>query len=169
VVRGGFGIFYERVGEDLTLQADRFDGQSQLQYLVTSPEVLDTEVDAARHLAERVNAPNDCRDVALLAIQAREVVHTCYADAESTLTVLERADAFRRPDRLDRLLEVAECDTHVESPESFGPRRQLARALEAARSVDAGKIAKESPGDVADAIRRARLVAIASLQPATGF
>jgi hypothetical protein len=57
----------------------------------------------------------------------------------------------------------------VDSPETYGPRRQLRRALEAARSVDAGKIAKENPADVAGAIRRARLVAIASLQPATGF
>jgi hypothetical protein len=41
VVRGGFGIFYERFGESLTLQADRFDGVSQQQFLVTSPAVLD--------------------------------------------------------------------------------------------------------------------------------
>jgi hypothetical protein len=41
VVRGGFGIFYERVADDLTLQADRFDGVSQQQYLVISPAVLD--------------------------------------------------------------------------------------------------------------------------------
>jgi len=106
--------------------------------------------------------------VAILAIETRELVNTCYADAESTLALLERADAFRRPERLDRLLEVAECDTHVESPEGFAPRKQLARALEAARSVDAGKIAKENAGDVAEAIRRARLVAIAGLQPPTG-
>jgi tRNA nucleotidyltransferase (CCA-adding enzyme) len=131
--------------------------------------VLDLEIEAATRLCERVNAPNDCRDVALLSIQAREVVKTCDADAQSTLAVLERADAFRRPERLDRLLEVAECDTHVDSPATFGPRAQLRRALEAARSVDAGKIAKENPGDVAEAIRRARLVAIAALQPATGF
>jgi hypothetical protein len=41
VVRGGFGVFYDRVGEDLTLQADRFDGVSQQQYLVTDPAILD--------------------------------------------------------------------------------------------------------------------------------
>jgi hypothetical protein len=34
--------------------------------------------------------------------------------------------------------------------------------------VDAGRIAKDNPGDVADAIRRARLVAIAAMQPPTG-
>jgi tRNA nucleotidyltransferase (CCA-adding enzyme) len=129
---------------------------------------LDLEPADAAKVAERVNAPNECRDVALLAIAARDLVKTCDADAESTLSLLERADAFRRPERLDRLLEVAESDMHVDSPGTFGPRRQLRRALEAARSVDAGKLAKENPGDVADAIRRARLVAIASLQPATG-
>jgi tRNA nucleotidyltransferase (CCA-adding enzyme) len=107
--------------------------------------------------------------VALLAIAARDLVKTCDADAQSTLSLLERADAFRRPERLDRLLEVAECDTHVASSAAFGPRNQLKRALEAARTVDAAKIAKENPGDVADAIRRARLVAVAALQPATGF
>ena len=41
VVRGGFGLFYDRFGEDLTLQAHRFDGFSQQQFLVTSPAVLD--------------------------------------------------------------------------------------------------------------------------------
>jgi tRNA nucleotidyltransferase (CCA-adding enzyme) len=130
--------------------------------------VLDATVEQATRLVERVNAPNDCRDLALLSIQAREVVHTCYADAESMLAVLERADAFRRAERLDRLLEVAECDVHVDSPGSFAPRQQLRRALEAARSVDAGKVAKENPGDIAEAVRRARLVAIAALQPSSG-
>ena len=131
--------------------------------------VLDLESPAALKLGERVNAPNECRDVALLAIDAREQVKTCDVDAESTLSLLERADALRRPERLDRLLEVAECDTQVGAPADYGPRKQLRRALEAARAVDAGRIAKENPADVAGAIRRARLVAIASLQPSTGF
>lgn len=41
IVRGGFGIFYDRVSESLTLTADRFDGVSQRQYLVTDVDVLD--------------------------------------------------------------------------------------------------------------------------------
>jgi hypothetical protein len=41
VFRGGFGIFYNRVSEDLTLAADRFDGINQQQFLVTNPLVLD--------------------------------------------------------------------------------------------------------------------------------
>jgi hypothetical protein len=38
VVRGGFGIFYERVNESLTLQANRLDGIQQQQYLVPNPD-----------------------------------------------------------------------------------------------------------------------------------
>ena len=41
-------------------------------------------------------------------------------------------------------------------------------ALEAARSVDAAAIAKASQGDIGGEVRRARLAAIASLQPSTG-
>lgn len=41
VFRGGAGIFYNRVSEDITLQANRFDGTNQQQFLVTSPVVLD--------------------------------------------------------------------------------------------------------------------------------
>lgn len=36
VFRGGFGIFYERFGENLTLQAQRFNGTSQLNLIVNS-------------------------------------------------------------------------------------------------------------------------------------
>lgn len=41
VVRGGFGIFYERFGEWLTLQARRFNGQAQQLNITTDPAVLD--------------------------------------------------------------------------------------------------------------------------------
>lgn len=41
VVRGGFGIFYDRIPANLTLQALRFDGARQQQYIVTDPAVLD--------------------------------------------------------------------------------------------------------------------------------
>ena len=40
VIRGGFGIFYDRIGENLVLQANRFDGDNQQQFLVTDPAVL---------------------------------------------------------------------------------------------------------------------------------
>lgn len=40
VIRGGFGIFYNRINEDLSLQARRFNGLNQQQFVVTDPSVL---------------------------------------------------------------------------------------------------------------------------------
>jgi len=40
VFRGGIGFFYYRVSEDVTLQALRFNGVTQQQFLVTDPTVL---------------------------------------------------------------------------------------------------------------------------------
>jgi tRNA nucleotidyltransferase (CCA-adding enzyme) len=128
--------------------------------------VLDLKLEEAAALAQRVNAPNDCRELARIAICERDELKRAELDAESTLALLERGDAFRRPDRLERLLEVAECDRHGEPGAS--PREHLLRALEAARRLDAGAIAHAHPGDIGEAIRRARLTAIASLQPPSG-
>jgi hypothetical protein len=41
VFRGGFGIFYDRFGESLSLQAIRFNGVNQQQFVVTDPAILD--------------------------------------------------------------------------------------------------------------------------------
>jgi hypothetical protein len=40
VIRGGFGVFYERFAEGLTLQTNRFDGSNQQQFIVTDPPIL---------------------------------------------------------------------------------------------------------------------------------
>lgn len=41
VFRGGFGTFYDRFGESLSLQARRFNGVNQQQFVVTDPAILD--------------------------------------------------------------------------------------------------------------------------------
>jgi hypothetical protein len=38
VIRGGIGVFYDRFGEDLVLDAARLNGTSQIQYFVSRPE-----------------------------------------------------------------------------------------------------------------------------------
>jgi tRNA nucleotidyltransferase (CCA-adding enzyme) len=148
--------------------AGRVDRAARRQYALPvryALLVLDLEPSAAETLAERVNTPNDCRALAALAIRDRTLVARANElDADTLLAVLERADAFRRPERLERLVEVAECDASAESAERFAPGQCLRRAAEAARAIDAGAVAKDNPGDVPGAIRRARLVALAGLQ-----
>ncbi|MDX6528580.1 MAG: hypothetical protein QOH41_870 [Blastocatellia bacterium] len=41
-IRGGFGVFYDRVGENLTLTANRLNGINQQQFTVTDPAILNS-------------------------------------------------------------------------------------------------------------------------------
>ena len=115
-------------------------------------------------IAERLRAPTECRDAAMLAARhAHEVPGIVEATPEARLTLLEAGDAFRRPGRLRVLLTACECARAgdlgwVEVP--YPPRVTLERALVAASSVNAGEIAKASPGDIPTALRRARVAAI---------
>ncbi|HEV2800598.1 MAG TPA: carboxypeptidase regulatory-like domain-containing protein [Pyrinomonadaceae bacterium] len=58
VIRGGFGIFYSRFGENFTLQANRFNGQNQQQFIIVAPDPDDTSERAvlARNILN--NFPN---------------------------------------------------------------------------------------------------------------
>lgn len=41
-IRGGFGVFYDRVSENLTLTASRLNGITQQQFVVTDPAILNS-------------------------------------------------------------------------------------------------------------------------------
>lgn len=44
VIRGGFGVFFERFGRNFILQANRYNGINQQQFVVTDPVILDSIV-----------------------------------------------------------------------------------------------------------------------------
>ena len=122
--------------------------------------VIDLGATEIASLAQRINAPTDCRDLARIASIERGTMRRQDLDAEALLSLLERIDAFRRPERVERLIEVAECDAASEKPAADVPRQRLMSALELARSVEAGAIARQHPSDIPAAVRRARLAAI---------
>ena len=96
-------------------------------------------------VCERLKAPNEVRELALLA-----------CDAAALLECLKRTDAFRRPERFAQLLEVA----RLASPGLETGR--LERAAAAAAALDAGAIAAKatSPGEIARLVEEARVRAI---------
>lgn len=64
--------------------------------------------DKARALSERVKAPGDCRDLAILLARERSALSSAAsAGAAAVLALLERCDALRRPGRFAELLEAA--------------------------------------------------------------
>jgi tRNA nucleotidyltransferase (CCA-adding enzyme) len=123
---------------------------------------------AARTVSERLKAPGDCRDLALLAERyAGTIKRAAALSASELLELLERCDALRRPDRFDDLLALTECLQRGErgwGDTPYMPRVLLRRALGAAAGVDAGRIAAESKkNEIAARLRRARVAAIEAL------
>jgi len=124
--------------------------------------------EAARSVSERLKAPGDCRDLALLAERhAGTIRQATTLSASELLELLERCDAFRRPERFDDLLALTECLERGErgwGETPYMPGVLLRRALGAAAGVDAGRIAAGSAKDeIAARLRRARIAAIEAL------
>lgn len=112
-------------------------------------------------LCARVRAPNEVRELVLAACRCRAGLEgAAGADAQGLLELLKGADAFRRPGRLEALLEALACAR----PGAALAATRTRRAHEAAQSVDAGAIAaRESGGErIAAAVNAARRAAIAA-------
>lgn len=96
-------------------------------------------------LAARLRIPTECRDLALIMARYHGNIHRA-ADlkASTIVTLFEKTDALRRPERFQQLLDACLCDytgrlgwesRHYDSP------RLLLAALAAVNAVEAGKIA----------------------------
>jgi len=122
-------------------------------------------LEAVRRVSERLRVPNECRELALSVARWHGDAHrTEQADAAGLLQLLEKTDAFRRPERLDGFLRACAADFHGRPGWEDRPYPQaarLGRALCAARSVDAGAVVSSvPPGEIPQAIQNARLAAI---------
>jgi len=67
-IRGGFGVFYDRIGENLTLTANRLNGTNQQQFIVTDPAVLSLfpnvpSIDALKAFATPVTIYQLAKDI----------------------------------------------------------------------------------------------------------
>jgi tRNA nucleotidyltransferase (CCA-adding enzyme) len=125
-------------------------------------------VGALAELCERLRAPSECRDLALLAHRHFATIRSASAlPAPDLLTLLERCDAFRRPERFEELLALCACAERGRrgwGHAPYPPAAILRRTLAAAGSVDAGEIAaRAEKSEIAARIRRARVTAIERL------
>ena len=108
----------------------------------------------AAALCERLRAPGEVRELALLACRNRgRLLAAQRAGPGELLELLKRTDALRRPQRFAQLLEAA----RLAAPQVDAAR--LERAAAAAAGVDAGAIAAAAPSEQAipeliDAARR---------------
>ena len=122
-------------------------------------------VELVRALCERVRVPADCRDLAVAVARDHGNVHRALElRAATVVELLERVDAFRRPDRFAEFLQACECDFRGRpgyEMRGFPEPAYLAQACAIARAVDVGAVARASPPDtVREAVFRARAEAV---------
>ncbi len=122
--------------------------------------------EAAEAAAAHLRAPTECRDLAVLAARWSERVRAARTlDAAALVDLLERSDAFRRPERFAALIDACECDAAATGDADPQRKDRALRALATARGVDAGAIAATHPADVGAAVRAARIAAVAAIRP----
>lgn len=123
-----------------------------------------------KQMAERLPLPVACRELALLVAEFHGHCHKVRELRPATLLrVLERADAFRRPERFRKFLLACEADARGRTGLEARPYPQakfFEDALEAAAGVSAREIAAEelTGAQIGDALRRKRLQAIGAFR-----
>ncbi len=124
-----------------------------------------------RALGERLRVPVECNELATLTAREHTNVHSSEKlNASAIMRMLERCDAFRRPDRFLAMLAACECDATGRlgfEQRPYPQRERLAGALGVVQAVDTKRVSADAiargakgPG-IADAIRRARTEALA--------
>ncbi|MBX3627147.1 MAG: multifunctional CCA addition/repair protein [Rhizobacter sp.] len=123
-------------------------------------------------VCERLRVPTDCRELAVTVAREHGNVHRSgELNAAAVMRLLERCDAWRRPQRFAELLLACECDargrTGLEN-EAYPQRARLQRALDAALAVDTAAVSTDALARgwkgpaIGDAIRNARQAAVAA-------
>jgi tRNA nucleotidyltransferase (CCA-adding enzyme) len=114
---------------------------------------------AAEALAGRLKAPTACRELALLAARHGNLIADAMElDADALLDVLDRTDAWRRPQRFSELVVAV----LAAGPDAGPVQALLERIVESAGAVDAAAIARAaaSPDEIRRRLHAARREAI---------
>lgn len=129
-----------------------------------------------RQVCDRWRVPVDIRELADVVAREHGNIHRSNdLNAAAVVRLLERCDAFRKPQRFDEVLLACECDARgrlgLES-RPYQQRQRMLTALAAAQSVATEPIARAAQDagatgpKIGEAIAQARVAAVdAALQP----
>jgi tRNA nucleotidyltransferase (CCA-adding enzyme) len=127
-------------------------------------------VQLLKAVCERLRVPTECRELADVVAREHSNVHRSgEIGAQALVRLLERCDAFRKPQRFEQVLLACECDARgrlSKEEEPYPQRTRLRAALAAAQSVPTHEIAARAqalningPG-VGEMIQKARVKAV---------
>ena len=123
-------------------------------------------------VCNRLRVPRDCRELADVVAREHGNIHRSGEfGAAALVRLLERCDAFRRPQRLALTLLACECDARGRlglEDQLYPQRPRLLAALSAAQSVATNTIAAQAQQErisglkIAEMIQKARVEAVAA-------
>jgi tRNA nucleotidyltransferase (CCA-adding enzyme) len=115
------------------------------------PKHIAHEIRSAKLLkgvCERLRVPVECRELADVVAREHGNVHRSEdLNAAAVVRLLERCDAFRKPQRFTEILLACECDARGRlgmQDKAYTQRRRLLTCLEAAQSVATNLVAEEA-------------------------
>jgi len=123
-----------------------------------------------RGVCERLRVPTDCRELADVVAREHGNIHRSgELGAAALVRLLERCDAFRKPQRLADVLLACECDARGRlglEDSAYPQRGRLAQALLAAQAVATDSVAQMAQAEglngpkIGEMIRAARVQAV---------
>jgi tRNA nucleotidyltransferase (CCA-adding enzyme) len=127
-----------------------------------------------KRLCQRLRVPRDCAELAEVVAREHGNIHrSATLDAAATVRLLERCDAFRKPERFAQTVQSCECDARgrLGKEEAAYPQgARLLRALELARGVATEHVAAAAVQNgargpaIGQAVAHARAQALVSLE-----
>ena len=129
-------------------------------------------------VCERLRVPVDCREMADVVAREHGNIHRSESlNAAAQVRLLERCDAFRKPQRFADVLLACECDARgrlglQDSP--YPQRARLLKALSAAQAVETHPLALQAQAagqdgkQIGEAIHKARVKAVQAASTDTG-
>ena len=125
-----------------------------------------------KNLCQRLRVPNDCSEIAGVVAREHGNIHrSSEFGAPALVRLLERCDAFRKPQRFADILLACECDARGRlglSDQPYPQRQRLLDALSAAQSVLTAEVAAAAEAQglngaaIGDAVQAARTAALNS-------
>ncbi len=163
----------EKLSDDLevrfaALVHDLGKGTTRLADLPSHPDHERRGKTLIKNMAQRLPLPRACRDLAIIVGEYHTHCHRALELKDATIVkVLEKTDAFRRPQRFEQFLLTCEADargrTGLENCD-YPQADHLRSAFAAASAVDAASIANDTDdAQIPDAIRKARIQAVRSI------
>jgi len=141
----------------------------------TPPEILpkhlgheERSARLLKTLCERLRVPTECRELADVVAREHSNIHrSTEFGAAAVVRLLERCDAFRKPQRFDMALLACECDARGRlglEEKAYPQRGRLLAALGAAQAVATHDIAAQAQEQQLDGPRIGEMIHNARVQ-----